>query len=71
MTARAIEIAKIIDNEMPEGADVQRFAFERFGKDKISDLKRAVEILTELDAADIAMEDWEAAQNWHTKRLNK
>jgi hypothetical protein len=67
MTARAIEIAKIIDNEMPKGTDVQRFVLDRFSKDKISDLKRAVEILTELDAADLAMDDWEVTNNWYRK----
>jgi hypothetical protein len=52
MTTRAAEMAKIIMEEWPEGESAESFARRRFANDKLSDLKRAVEIASELDIAD-------------------
>lgn len=50
-------MARIIAEEWPEGISCEAFALERFPKDTLGDLEKALEILAELENADAAVED--------------
>lgn len=55
-------MARIMLEEWPEGVSCEAFVLERFPKDTIGDLEKAVEIFAELESADAAVEDLERWQ---------
>lgn len=56
--SRAAEMARIMMEEWPEGESAESFAQRRFAKDRLGDLKKAIEIMGELEAADEIAADW-------------
>lgn len=51
-------MAKIMMEEWPEGESAESFVLRRFANDKLSDLEKAVEIMSELEEADGCAIDW-------------
>lgn len=50
MNARAVEMAKIIVEEWPEGMSAELFALRRFKDDTIEDLEAALDLIDAAEA---------------------